>query len=137
MNKEFKDLKDFLPHSNKFSDVNNFVAISGKKNLKQSIKIDISNIIEAIKLVHDPEIPINVYDLGLIYDIKLLKFNDINIKMSLTSPGCPVAGLLPEQVADSVASLNGAGQVKVELVWDPPWSKDKMSPDAKLALEVD
>ena len=72
----------------------------------------------------------------LIYDIKLLADNDINIKMSLTAPGCPVAGEMPQEVADKVSELKNVGETEVELVWDPPWTVDKMSDDARLALDI-
>ena len=93
-------------------------------------------VILEIKKIYDPEIPVNIYDLGLIYDIKLLADNDINIKMSLTAPGCPVAGEMPGQVADTIAKIPDVGLINVELVWEPAWTKDRMSEDAKMALEI-
>ncbi len=86
--------------------------------------------------VYDPEIPVNIYDLGLIYDINISKGNNVFIKMSLTSPGCPVAGELPKQVADELTKIKNIGLIEVELVWDPPWTKERMSEDAKLALDI-
>ena len=86
--------------------------------------------------IHDPEIPVNIYDLGLIYDIKLLSNNNVQIKMSLTSPGCPVAGEMPKEVADKISELDNVGEVEVELIWDPPWTIDRMSDDARLALDI-
>lgn len=103
---------------------------------------DISNIakmfdiVEAIKTVYDPEIPINIYDLGLIYKINQEENGDIHIDMSLTAPGCPVAGILPQQVADAVASISGVGKVEVEIVWEPAWTIDRLSDDAKMILEM-
>lgn len=91
-------------------------------------------LIEAMRTVYDPEIPVNVYDLGLVYDVSLAANGDVAIKMTLTAPGCPVAGELPGWVADAVAAVDGVGEVEVALVWDPPWSPDRMSDDAKLAL---
>ena len=85
--------------------------------------------------MHDPEIPVNIFDLGLIYDIDRRADGDVYITMSLTAPGCPVAGEMPGQVARAVAALDDVGAVSVELVWDPPWSPERMSEDARLALE--
>ena len=93
-------------------------------------------VIAEIKKVYDPEIPVNIYDLGLIYDINISKGNNVFIKMSLTSPGCPVAGELPKQVADELTKIKNIGLIEVELVWDPPWTKERMSEDAKLALDI-
>ena len=93
-------------------------------------------IISEIKKIYDPEIPVNIYDLGLIYDINLLENNDIKIKMSLTAPGCPVAGEMPGQVANTLAKIPNVGLIEVELVWEPAWTKDRMSEDAKLALDI-
>ena len=92
-------------------------------------------IIGALKTVKDPEIPVNIYDLGLIYDITCQSNGDVAINMSLTAPGCPVAGEMPAQVAEAVAVLNGAGKVAVSLVWEPTWTPERMSEDAKLALD--
>ena len=93
-------------------------------------------VVEALRQVYDPEIPVNIYDLGLIYDLELLGDGDVKIAMTLTAPACPVAGEMPKQVADKVASLPGAGEVEVMLTWDPPWDKDRMSEDAKMALDM-
>lgn len=94
-------------------------------------------VIAAIRTVHDPEIPVNLYDLGLIYELALDALGDVDIKMSLTAPSCPVAQTMPQQVADTVASVSGVGRAKVQLVWDPPWTPDRMSDDARLALGWD
>ena len=91
-------------------------------------------VIAALRTVHDPEIPVNIYDLGLIYDTTIHDDGTIEIEMSLTAPGCPVAGEMPGEVARAVAALPGAGEVTVRLVWDPPWTQDLMSEDARLAL---
>jgi FeS assembly SUF system protein len=93
------------------------------------------DIVEAIKTVYDPEIPINIYDLGLIYKIDQKDTGDVHIDMSLTAPGCPVAGILPQQVADAVASIEGVGVVEVEIVWEPAWTIDRLSDDARMILE--
>lgn len=89
----------------------------------------------ALRTVHDPEIPVNIYDLGLIYHCEVDRNGDCEITMTLTAPACPVAGEMPQQVADAVAGLEGIGVVTVTLTWTPPWTPDKMSDDAKLALD--
>tara|TARA_B100001057_G_scaffold73047_1_gene67339 strand:- start:108 stop:545 length:438 start_codon:yes stop_codon:yes gene_type:complete len=92
-------------------------------------------VISALKTIKDPEIPVNIYDLGLIYDITCFQNGNVAINMSLTAPGCPVAGEMPAQVAEAVAALTGAGQISVTLVWEPAWTPERMSEDAKLALD--
>jgi len=94
----------------------------------------LERIIAALRTVFDPEIPTNIYDLGLIYAIDAVGDNDIAIRMTLTAPGCPVAGILPGQVQQAVESVEGVGRCQVELVWDPPWNKDMMSDEARLEL---
>ena len=91
-------------------------------------------VIEALQTVHDPEIPVNIYELGLIYELDLGPDGSTLIQMSLTAPGCPVAGEMPGQVAEAVAAVPGVGEVEVTLVWDPPWTPERMSEDARLAL---
>ncbi len=91
-------------------------------------------VIEAMKTVFDPEIPVNIYDLGLIYGFKIDDQGGIKADMSLTAPGCPVAGELPQWVADAIAKVDGIGEVQVTLVWEPGWTPERMSEDAKLAL---
>jgi len=91
-------------------------------------------VIEALKTVYDPEIPVDIYELGLIYKLEIMEKGNTRIEMTLTAPGCPVAGILPQQVADAAASVDGIGEVEVFLVWDPAWDMEKMSEDAKLAL---
>lgn len=93
-------------------------------------------VIEALREVYDPEIPVNLYDLGLIYDISIAASGDVDITMTLTAPACPVAGEMPGQVAQRVAMVEGVGQVAVTLTWDPPWDMSKMSEDARLALGI-
>jgi FeS assembly SUF system protein len=90
--------------------------------------------IAAMRSVYDPEIPLNIYDLGLIYDLQINDQAEVFIKMTLTAPGCPVAGILPGQVADAVRAVDGIADAKVELVWDPPWNQERMSDEAKLTL---
>ncbi|NLT49389.1 MAG: SUF system Fe-S cluster assembly protein [Ignavibacteria bacterium] len=93
-----------------------------------------NKIIEALKLVYDPEIPVNIYEMGMIYEIKVKEGGNIYIKMTLTSPACPVAESLPVDVKARVESIEGVNQVYVDVVWDPPWTQDMMSEEAKLEL---
>tara|TARA_B100000945_G_scaffold72211_1_gene55158 strand:+ start:393 stop:689 length:297 start_codon:yes stop_codon:yes gene_type:complete len=92
-------------------------------------------IVEEIKKIYDPELPVNIYDLGLVYDIQVKEKKAI-IKMTLTSPNCPVAESLPKEVKDSAMQVDEIEDVDLELVWDPPWTKDMMSEAAKLELNL-
>ena len=92
-------------------------------------------IITEIRKIYDPELPVNIYELGLIYDIKV-ETNTAKVKMTLTSPNCPVAESLPKEVKDSIMQVEGIEKVDLELVWDPPWNKDMMSDAAKLELNL-
>ncbi|MEM8581860.1 MAG: SUF system Fe-S cluster assembly protein [Pseudomonadota bacterium] len=91
-------------------------------------------IVEACRTVFDPEIPVNIYDLGLIYTIAINEASEVDITMTLTAPGCPVAGEMPGWVAEAVEPLPGVKQVNVELTWDPPWGMEMMSDEARLEL---
>jgi FeS assembly SUF system protein len=91
-------------------------------------------IVAAMKTVFDPEIPVNIYDLGLIYDIDIDPANNVHVRMTLTAPGCPVAGTLPVEVRKRVQAVDGVNSAEVELVWEPQWSKDMMSEEARLDL---
>jgi FeS assembly SUF system protein len=91
-------------------------------------------IIAALRTVYDPEIPVNIYDLGLIYRIDIAEQGSVAIDMTLTAPACPVAGMMPVMVKDAVEKVEGVGDVQVELVWDPPWSQEKMTEEAQLQL---
>ena len=93
-------------------------------------------IIKEIKKVYDPEIPGNIYELGLIYKIEIDKKNNVNVDMTLTTPNCPVADSLPKQVKEYIMNIKGVSDVKLNLVWDPPWDKSKMSEAAKLELNL-
>ncbi|MDB9761118.1 SUF system Fe-S cluster assembly protein [Pelagibacteraceae bacterium] len=93
-------------------------------------------IISEIKKIYDPEIPVNIYELGLIYNIDIDKKNKVNIDMTLTSPNCPVAESLPNSVKVNVLKVDGVSDVDLKLVWDPPWDKNKMSEAAKLELNL-
>jgi FeS assembly SUF system protein len=128
-------LADFMPHQAETTPDGGYRASAGaaKEGL---VQVGLAEIVDALKSVHDPEIPVNIYDLGLIYDIERFDDGNIHITMSLTAPGCPVAGEMPGQVAEAVAAVPGTGRVDVDLVWDPPWSKERMSEDAKLALDM-
>ena len=125
---EEKKLDDFLPNKNgsyfKKFEIKNEVNLINKEE-----------IIKCIKTVMDPEIPVNLYDLGLIYSIENID-NNILIEMTLTNPNCPVAGQMPENVAKSIEQIYGLRSIEVKLVWEPSWSKDLMSEDAKLALDI-
>ena len=129
-------LSAFMPHHPSDNPHAPFTAKAGKKNNNCNKKIELDTIISALETVFDPEIPVNIYDLGLIYDIQLLEGNDVKVKMSLTAPGCPVAGEMPGQVADTIAKVTDVGLIEVELVWEPAWTKDRMSEDAKMALDI-
>ena len=93
-------------------------------------------IITEIKKIYDPEIPVNIYELGLIYDIKIESENLVKVKMTLTTPNCPVAESLPKEVKDSIMELSEVKDVDLQLVWDPPWDKTMMSEAAKLELNL-
>ena len=93
-------------------------------------------IIKEIKKIYDPEIPVNIYELGLIYEVKVEKDNNVKVKMTLTTPNCPVAESLPKEVKDSIMEIKEVKDVNLELVWDPPWNKSMMSEAAKLELNL-
>lgn len=121
------DLQEPLP---------DFVAYAGETLSTDAEKAREFDIIEQIRTVSDPEIPINVYDMGLIYKIEQKENGDVYIEMTLTAPTCPIAGVLPQQVADAVATLAGVGKTEVKLVWEPAWTPDKMKDEAKEMLEL-
>ena len=125
---EEKKLEDFLPNKN-----GSYYKEFGFQNEVNLINNE--QIIECIKTVMDPEIPVNLYDLGLIYSIKNSN-NNVLIEMTLTNPNCPVAGQMPESVAKSIEQIYGLRSIEVKLVWKPTWSKNLMSEDAKLALDI-
>ena len=93
-------------------------------------------IVSEIKKIYDPEIPVNIYELGLIYKIEIDDKNKVEVEMTLTSPNCPVAESLPKMVKDNILSVEGVSDVDLKLVWSPPWTKDKMSEAAKLELNL-
>ena len=96
-----------------------------------------ADVIAALQTVYDPEIPVDVYELGLIYKHDISAKGDVDVEMSLTAPGCPVAGELPGWVAEAVAKVEGIGEVAVSITWEPAWTPELMSEDAKLALGMD
>ena len=124
-----KDLSDFLPDKStsyfKEFDISNSITIISKQQ-----------VIEKLRKVMDPEIPVNLYDLGLIYKIEIDPLNNICIDMTLTNPNCPVAGTMPESVGVAVEKIPHLSSIKVGLVWYPKWDKSMMSEDAKLALDI-
>ena len=105
-------------------------------NINQDLTIKKEDIVNQMKEVFDPEIPVNIYDLGLIYEIKIDEEKKVEIIMTLTSPNCPVAESLPKEVSQKIKNLNGMKSLAVYLTFDPPWDKNMMSEDAKLALDI-
>ena len=124
-------LADFLPDTS-----SGYTAHAGAP-LERPAPADEAQVIAALKTVKDPEIPVNIYDLGLIYEVVCQASGDVKISMSLTAPGCPVAGEMPQMVAEAVAQIDAVGRVSVTLVWSPAWTPARMSEDAKLALDFD
>jgi len=110
------------------------VAHAGKALAPGVAAAEPAAVVEALRGVFDPEIPVNIYDLGLIYDLKIADDGTTAIEMTLTAPACPVAGEMPGQVADAVAEVAGVGVVEVRLVWEPPWDRERMSDAARLEL---
>ena len=124
-----KTLSDFMPKTNSEGEI-----IYGEFSKQSLVRLTIDEIIKKLSTIKDPELGINIYDLGLIYDINIDKGNNVKIIMTLTTVNCPVADSFPLDVAKNISSLENIGQVKVKLTFDPPWNKDLMSDDAKLAL---
>jgi metal-sulfur cluster biosynthetic enzyme len=124
-----KTLSDFMPKTNSEGEI-----IIGEFSQQSSIKLTTDEVIKKLSTIKDPELGINVYDLGLIYDIKIDEGNNVNVTMTLTTVNCPVADSFPLDIAKNIISLENTGQVKVKLTFDPPWNKDMMSDDARLAL---
>ena len=124
-----KTLSDFMPKTNSEGEI-----IIGEFCQQSSIKLTTDEVIKKHSKIKDPVLGINIYDLGLIYEIKIDEGNNLNITMTLTTVNCPVADSFPLDVAKNITSLENTGQVKVKLTFDPPWNKDMMSDDARLAL---
>ena len=115
-------------------DLEDFIARAGEPLEPGTVAASSEMIIEALQTVYDPEIPVNIYDLGLIYTVEISKKNDATILMSLTAPGCPVAGEMPGWVSDAVKPIEGLNSVHVEIVWEPQWGMEMMSDEARLEL---
>lgn len=113
-----------------------FVATAGQSKPADEKTASEADVVEALKTVCDPEIMINVYDMGLIYNIEIRDNGDVFIAMTLTAPGCPVAGILPQQVADAVALVEGTGKVEIRIVWEPAWTMERLSDDARAMIEL-
>ena len=113
-----------------------FVATAGQSKPADEKTASEADVVDALKTVCDPEIMINVYDLGLIYNIEIRDNGDVFIAMTLTAPGCPVAGILPQQVADAVALVEGTGKVEGRIVWEPAWTMERLSDDARAMIEL-
>lgn len=96
-----------------------------------------ARVIETLRTCYDPEIPVDVYELGLIYEVKTNAAGKVDIRMTLTSPACPVAGTLPPEIETKVRAVDGVTEAKVEVVWDPPWTPERMSEAAKLTLNME
>jgi len=99
-------------------------------------KVTEDAVINAIATVYDPEIPVNIYELGLIYAVEISDAGDVKVEMTLTAPACPSAQELPEAVRTAIAAIDGVGDVTVDTVWDPPWEPSRMSEDARLSLNM-
>ena len=124
-----KTLSDFMPKTNSEGEI-----IYGEFSSQSLVKLTTDEIINKLLTIKDPELGINIYDLGLIYDIKIDEGNNVKIIMTLTTVNCPVADSFPLDIAKNITSLENIGQVKVKLTFDPPWNKDMMSDDARIAL---
>lgn len=109
---------------------------SGHETVPHDIATLKETIVDALREIHDPEIPVNIYDLGLIYRIIIDDQYQVKVDMTLTAPACPVAGILPGQVEDAIRSVKGVTKADVKLVWDPPWTQENMSDEAKLELGI-
>ena len=116
------------------SDMTEYKASEGEPLPEGATVATEEQVVEAMRTVYDPEIPVNIYDLGLIYTTDIAENGNIDINMSLTAPGCPVAGEMPGMVARAVSGIDGTGVVEVKIVWEPEWTPERMSEDAKLAL---
>jgi len=110
--------------------------VEGSSLSKEELEQMTADIVAALKTVYDPEIPADIYELGLIYKIDISDERDVTIDMTLTAPGCPVAGEMPMWVENAVGAVAGVGQVKVHLTFDPPWDQSRMSDEARLALNM-
>ena len=113
-----------------------FVARAGVPLEPGTVAASWELVVESLRSVYDPEIPVNIYDLGLVYDVGVSDQGEVNVKMTVTAPACPVAGELPQWAADAIERVEGTGEIEVHLVWDPPWDQSMMTEDAKMALGI-
>ena len=132
MNQEL-GIRDFMPG---FEAVPEGIARAGEPLAEGTPVATEADVVEALKTVHDPEIPVNIYDLGLIYGLEIFDEGSVKIDMTLTAPACPVAGEMPGMVAKAVAGVPGVGEVEVQLVWEPQWTPERMSEEARLLLDM-
>ena len=124
-----KNLSDFMPKANTEGEM-----VYGDISTSSAIEVETNSIIEKLAQIKDPELGINIYDLGLIYDVLVNEDNEVKVIMTLTTPNCPVAESLPLDVKEKVKSIDGVEDAEVELTFDPPWTRDLMSEEAKLEL---
>ena len=115
-------------------ELQDFVARAGEPLEPGTVAASYELVVEALRSVYDPEIPVNIYDLGLVYDVGVSDRGEVNVRMTVTAPACPVAGELPQWAADAIDCVEGTGEIEVHLVWDPPWDQSMMTEDAKMAL---
>lgn len=132
MNQEL-GIRDFMPG---FEAAPEGIARAGEPLPAGTPVASEAEVVEALKTVHDPEIPVNIYDLGLIYDMEIFDDGTVKVDMTLTAPACPVAGEMPVMVAEAVAGVAGVGEVEVQLVWEPSWTPERMSEEARLLLDM-
>ncbi|MDO4162170.1 MAG: metal-sulfur cluster assembly factor [Pseudomonadota bacterium] len=118
------------------ADLPEYIAYAGTPLPDGTEKAKMFDIVEKIRTVSDPEIPLNVYDMGLIYKIDQQDDGNIYIEMTVTAPTCPIAGELPQQVANAVAEVSGTGKIEVKIVWEPVWTPERMTDEAKEMLEL-
>ena len=113
-----------------------YIAYAGTELTQGAEKAKMFDIVEKIRTISDPEIPLNVYDMGLIYKIDQRDNGDIYIELTVTAPPCPIAGALPQQVADALTEVAGTGRIEVKIVWEPAWTPERMTDEAKEMLEL-
>jgi len=118
------------------SAVSDSSAVSAPAMTPEQLEAFGNELIAALKTVYDPEIPVDIYELGLIYKVDVADNKDVTIDMTLTAPGCPVAGEMPNMVSEAIKTVKGVGEVKVNMTFDPPWTPERMSEEAKLELNM-
>jgi FeS assembly SUF system protein len=141
MNKDFWDFDKKPEHTVPESCAHTLEAVKAAAKHESALSHEelerlAQSIVGALKTVYDPEIPADIYELGLIYKIDIDDERNVEVDMTLTAPGCPVAGEMPVWVQNAVSAVEGVGQVKVNLVFDPPWTIDRMSEEARMALNI-